>query len=359
MNKLTYFLIALLLCVVFAGSASAWGSNSEAIIHPSGGLVPGDDVSGRITIKIPQDSKISQISVSTDLTSAAWTCNITGANGHPVTQFEIHNSINGGELSGIPEELILTINLDGEVPNSKAGQDIIVMTIEESASSGNIVSKYTSPKQPVYDPAALPDQITCITESISQLNNEITECSKQGVNVSAAILKLETARSHVGAAENNRHDVAVAYKELASTNTAIGDTKKELVNTVLAKANSNLAETKQIIENLKQKGWTSDNRVTLLSALTQTAESQYTVAHSAYGASKDSVSDSAKSLSIGALNSSVDALNEANALWEEAQKSLLDAIGSSAVYIVLIVVAIIVVIGAIIVIRRRTDNRWD
>ncbi|HJK77432.1 hypothetical protein [Methanocorpusculum vombati] len=359
MKKITYFLIALLLCAAFVGTASAWNSNSEANINPSGNLMPGDTVSATMTIKILQDSTVYRINMYTDLTSAVWTGSLATTDGTPITEFPAGKRyIDGYPLTKLPQDTVLTIYLDGKVPDAKAGSEITVITVEEVSSSESVISTYSSKKQMVYNPDDVPKQIEEVGKAINELDAQITELSKQGADVSAAISKLEVARNDLNAADNHKTDIATASKEIISASAALVEAEKEMVNAALVKTKSNLDAIEQNIANLNAKGW-NDNRVILLSNSKQTSQNLYNTAKAAYDASTSSVSATTRSQSLEALNGSVSTLETSNALWEEAQKSPLDAVGPYAMYIVIGVVAVIVIVGAIVVIRRRNENDWD
>ena len=351
MKKITYFLIALLLCAAFVGTASAWNSNTEANINPSGNLMPGDSVSATMTITFAANSDVDRIDLTTDLTSAVWTGSLTSLDGTPITEFPAGKRyFDGYSLSNLPQDVKLTVYLDGKVPDNKAGMEITVIKVEQITDSNTVISSYQSEKQMVYNPDDIPDQIEDVKNAINDLDSQITELSKQGADVSTAISKLETARNYLNAADSHKSDIATASGELVSASAALVEAEKEMVNAALIKTKSNLDTIDQNIANLNAKGW-NDNRVILLSTSKETAQNLYNTAKSAYDASTSSVSSSLKSQSLE--------LETSNALWEEAQKSPLDAVGPYAMYIVIGVVAILVIVGAIIVIRRRNENDWD
>ncbi|MDE2444001.1 MAG: hypothetical protein O0X49_06410, partial [Methanocorpusculum sp.] len=230
MKKITYFLIALLLCAAFIGTASAWNFASDANINPSGNLMPGDSVSATMTIKFLENSNIYRIQLNSDLTSRVWTGTLTYADGTPITEFPAgKNFIDGYPLSGIKGDTILTIYLDGKVPESAAGKEITVIKVEETTSSNTVAYEKSSEKQMVYNPDDVPKQIEEIEKAIDDLDAQITELSKQGADVSAAISKLETARNDLSAADSHKSDVATATKELVSASAALVEAEKEMV----------------------------------------------------------------------------------------------------------------------------------
>jgi hypothetical protein len=360
MKKIAYFLIIFLLCAAFSGTASAWNNNSEANIDPSGCLMSGDSISATMTIKILRDTSVYRINMYSDLNSAIWTGTLASAtDSTPITEFPAGKRyIDGYSLSNLPQDTVLTIHLDGKVPDNKAGSEITVITVEEVSSSESVISTYSSKKQMVYNPDSIPTQIEEVEKAINELNAQIIEISKLGVDVPAAILKLETARNDLNVANSHRNDVATVTDELVLAGTALMEAEKEIVTVVLIKTKSNLDTIEQNVANLNAKGW-NDNRVMFLSTSRQTTQSLYNTAKAAYDTSVNFVSAETRIQAVAALNSSFITLEMSNSLWADAQKSLLDVVGPYAMYTVIGVIVVIVIIGVIVVIRRRNENDWD
>ncbi|HJK51823.1 MAG TPA: hypothetical protein O0X60_01740 [Methanocorpusculum sp.] len=367
MKKITYFLIALLLCAAFVGTASAWQSNTEAVITPSGNLVAGESVIATMNVVLGKGEldTTDYLQFTSPLKSAAWTVDVYRGGKKSTDETTkttslkysgMYCTLDGFTLS-YDEVIEIVVTVQGVVSDDFKGKEIHVISVQQIP-AGGAVSTYESPAQLVYNPDNLPEQIEQISTSINDLDTQITEISKLGVDVSNIISKLEIARDDLNSAENHMSDVATATKELASASAALVNAEKEMVNAALIKTKSNLDTIDQNLANLNAKGW-NDNRVILLSTSKETAQNLYNTAKSAYDASTSSVSSSLKSQSLEALNKSTSTLETSNALWEEAQKSPLDAVGPYAMYIVIGVVAILVIVGAIIVIRRRNENDWD
>lgn len=361
MKKITYFLIALLLCAAFVGTASAWNSNTNANINPSGSLMPGDSVSGTMTVKILANTTVHRINMYTDLTSAVWTGTLTSADGTPITEFPAgRRFIDGYTLSDLRQDVTLTIYLDGKVPDNKAGTEITVMKVEEVSKSETVIFSYSSPKQTVYNPADIPKQITQIKTGIEALNAEVTEIAKQGVDVSAAITKRDAAEEDLKSARNaGTNDVETATKELLSASSALVDAEKATVNAILVKTKSNLDQIEQNIANLNAKGWTTDGRVILLSTDKQTVQNLYNTVKTAYNTSASAVSAATKTQATDALKGSSTTLASSTTLWEDAQKGPIGNIGPYQMYIIIGVVAVIVIVGAVLFIRSRNGDDWD
>ena len=367
MKKLTYFLLALLLCAAFVGTASAWQSNTEAVITPSGNLVAGESVIATMNVVLGKGEldTTDSLQFTSPLKSAAWTVDVYRGGKKSTDETTkttslkysgMYCTLDGFTLS-YDEVIEIVVTVQGVVSDDSKGKEIHVISVQQIP-AGGAVSTYESPAQLVYNPDNLPEQIEQISTSINDLDTQITEISKLGVDVSNIISKLEIARDDLNSAEKHMSDVATATKELASASAALVNAEKEMVNAALIKTKSNLDTIDQNLANLNAKGW-NDNRVILLSTSKETAQNLYNTAKSAYDASTSSVSSSLKSQSLEALNKSTSTLETSNALWEEAQKSPLDAVGPYAMYIVIGVVAILVIVGAIIVIRRRNENDWD
>lgn len=368
MKKITYFLIALLLCAAFVGTASAWQSNTDAVINPSGNLIPGESVIATMNVVLGKGEMdtTDSIQFTTPLKSASWTVDIYRG-GEKITDDTtkttsmtysgMYCTLDGFTLS-YNEVITIGVTVQGVVSDLSKGKEIHVISVQQIPASGS-KSRYESPTQVVYDPDNIPKQIEQINNAIKNLDTQITDISKQGVDVSAALSKLEVARTDLSAAENHKNDVATASKEIISASASLVEAEKEMVNAVLTKTKSNLDIVDQNIANLNAKGWNKDSRVILLSTSKSGAQAQYNTAKNAYDASTSSVSDSLKTQSIEALNSSVSTLETSNTLWEEAQKSPLDNIGPYMMYIVIGVVAIIVIVGVVLVIRRRNEGDWD
>ncbi|HJK10780.1 MAG TPA: hypothetical protein O0X33_01695 [Methanocorpusculum sp.] len=367
MKKITYFLIALLLCAAFVGTVSAWQSNTEAVITPSGNLVPGESVIATMNVVLGRGELdiTDSLQFTTPLESATWTVDVYRggkSSDDDTTKTTVltysgkYCNLDGFTLS-YNEVIEIVVTLQGVVSDDSKGKEIHIISAQQIPAGGT-KSTYESPAQTVYDPDNIPVQIEQMNTAINTLDSQITELSKLGADVSAAISKLEIARNDLNSAESHKSDVSTASRELASASAALVNAEKDLVNAALTKTKSNLDAIDQNIANLNAKGW-NDNRVILLSTSKETAQNLYNTAKSMYDSSTSSVPSSLKSQALEVLNKSTSTLETSNALWEEAQKSPLDMVGPYAMYIVIGVVAVLVIVGAIIVIRRRNENDWD
>ena len=140
-------LAAVIIMVLTAVPAAAWAGTSSERIYPEGDLMPGESVSGMVSIHFLPNSDVDRIDLYTDLASAVWTGSLRASDGSPITDFTVgKNYIDGYSLSDLPQAVVLTIYLDGVVPENKAGSRISIMTIEQVSNSGEVISSYYSPR---------------------------------------------------------------------------------------------------------------------------------------------------------------------------------------------------------------------
>lgn len=140
-------LAAVIIMVLMAVPAAAWAGTSSERIYPEGDLMPGESVSGMVSIHFLPNSDVDRINLYTDLASAVWTGSLRASDGSPITDFTAgKNYIGGYSLSDLPQAVVLTIYLDGVVPENKAGSRISIMTIEQVSNSGEVISSYYSPR---------------------------------------------------------------------------------------------------------------------------------------------------------------------------------------------------------------------
>lgn len=149
------------------------------ILPSEGDLYVGEVVSATVRIFIPANSDISRIDLHSDLTGAAYTGKLTDRSGIPITEFPVGRPyIDGYALSGFPRDTILTISMNGYVPQNRAGSEISVFgfDIQKWADPTYILLlHYASPLQQVLD-----DGTRNITVTVSPsllLSNDMTTIS--------------------------------------------------------------------------------------------------------------------------------------------------------------------------------------
>lgn len=109
--------------------------------------MPGDAVSANITITYLRDTPVYRLPLSTDLAGQVWTGKLTRDDGTPITEFPPGKRfIDGYALKKLPYEVILTIHLEGTVPENSVGNEIMILKVEEVTRGSIVVSSYETPK---------------------------------------------------------------------------------------------------------------------------------------------------------------------------------------------------------------------
>jgi hypothetical protein len=154
----------LLFSVAGIGTVSAWASNTEAQLTPSGSLVPGDSVVATMRLVLEPGGIASSgiLTLSTPLSSPHWTVDILygdlGSGGMVdsgllLTSRESSRAtftISGFDL-GYDQNILVVITVTGIAPENRAGQDISVLSVTQTPSRGT--ASYSSPVQGVLSPS--------------------------------------------------------------------------------------------------------------------------------------------------------------------------------------------------------------
>ncbi len=147
-------------CAVAAITLNEPGSEEEtdityepAFILPSAGdLYVGERVSATFKIFIPKNSEINRIDLYSNLIGTAYTGILTQSDGQPITEFPAgRNYLDGYALSGLPWDTILTITMDGYVPESSAGSEISVIEFAVISRTEATLLAYASEPQNVLE----------------------------------------------------------------------------------------------------------------------------------------------------------------------------------------------------------------
>ncbi len=365
MKKITYVLLALLVCATLIGTASAFTYTNGAVVDPSGSLSPGEAVTASMTLVIPTDS--ISTSGSLKLTTALrdstfWTVYVykgTVVNNQTsgdslITTFSStsFSYTMSGFVLDYDQPVTLYIALSGIIPDSLAGQSVTILKIDENsgtaAASG--YSTYSSPSQTVYNPDDFSGMVTAAEAQITSLESRITTYTTYGIDVSSVITNLQSAKTSLASAKSaGTANIAVANQELESATTSLSAAEKALSLAGLTAIKANTDAVDLIVTELYGKGW--DTEAKLLATTNQGIKNTYDVAALSYNAGGSPNVDEN-------LKASEQAVADGNAYLEKASTSPLAAVGSVLPIIIVIVVAVVVVFGAIIFIRRRRGG-WD
>ncbi|RBQ25374.1 MAG: hypothetical protein ALMCE001_03810 [Methanocorpusculum sp. MCE] len=363
MKKITYILLALLVCATFIGSASAFTYTSGAVVDPSGSLSPGEAVTASMTIALPKDSisTSGSLKLTTALRdSTLWTVYVykgTVVNNQTSSDSLITTlsstsfayTISGFVLD-YDQPVTLYIALSGLVPDSLKGQSVTVLKIDQDSGSATAsgYSTYSSPTQKVYNPDDFSGMVTYTETDIASLDSRITTYTTYGIDVSSVVTNLESAKTSLAAAKAaGTADISVANKKLEAATTSLAAAEKALSLAGLNAIKANTDAVDLIVTELYGKGW--DTEAKLLATTNQGIKNTYDVAAISYNAGGTPDVDEN-------LKASEQAVADGNAYLASA--SPFAAIGNVLPIIIVIVVAVVVVFGAIIFIRRRRGG-WD
>ncbi|MDE2521558.1 MAG: PEGA domain-containing protein [Methanocorpusculum sp.] len=171
-QKLILCILAVLLLAGFCCMpAAAWHSNTDIKVSPSGVLMPGDTVTAELEITILREFPTDhQLYLTTDLSDAKWTCEITHVEGTPLTTLQRtgkYYSINGFILS-YSHEIIATITLTGTVPPNTVGDELSLLSAEEN--TGKVVISTAEKKVVIGSSAATatPTRTPTQTRTVTQ-----------------------------------------------------------------------------------------------------------------------------------------------------------------------------------------------
>jgi len=363
MKKITYVLLALLVCATLIGTASAFTYTNGAAVDPSGSLSPGEAVTASMTIVLPKDSISTSGSLKLTTTlrdSTLWTVYVYKGTvlNNQTSEDSLITTLSSSSfaytISGFVLDydtpVTLYIALSGLVPDSLKGQSITVLKIEQIDSVGLVDSSYASPAQTVYNPEDFSGMVTAAEAQITALESRITTYTTYGIDVSSVVTNLESAKTSLAAAKSaGTANIAVANQKLEAAITSLTAAEKALSLTGLTAIKANTDAVDLIITELYGKGW--DTEAKLLATTNQGIKNTYDVAALSYNAGGSPDVDET-------LQASEAAVADGNAYLEKASASPLAAVGNVLPIIIVIVVAVVVVFGAIVFIRRRRGG-WD
>ena len=365
MKKITYVLLALLVCATLIGTASAFTYTDGAVVDPSGSLSPGEAVTASMTIVLPTDSisASGSLKLTTALRdSTLWTVYVYKGTvlNNQTSEDSLITTLSSSSfaytISGFvldyDQQVTLYIALSGLVPDSLKGQSITVLKIDEDSGSAAAsgYSTYSSPSQDVYNPEDFSGMVTVVEEQIASLESRLTIYTTYGIDVSSVITDLESAKVALAAAESaGTANIAIANQKLEVATTALTTAEKALSLAGLTTIKANIDAVDLIVTELYGKGW--DTEAKLLATTNQGIKNTYDVALISYNAGGSPDVDET-------LQASEAAVAEGNAYLENASASPLAAVGNVLPIIIVIVVVVVAVFGAIIFIRRRRGG-WD
>lgn len=350
---------ALIVCLAFVGSASAFTVTQEAKSTPTTlATVPGENIVTTFQIKLVSDEmKLeSYLDFGSDLESSSIYADLYRSDGSSyitsMTPSATNYQISGYDLSGYGSDLVLSVKCSGYVSSASAGKSICpvsVSVVNPKVVSG--VNSYSAPSKMVYDVNTLASSLQTLNNGITSLDALIAECVAAGYDCTEAKNHLETARSKYKAAvAAGTADGVTAFSNYEDGLAALEKAKKSLAYVSLSLIKTKIAEIDGMVAQLYSKGWNSEAKT--VDVKNRELTSTYETCEKAYLAGNPDM--------VAIANLRVDTVNlynEASTYLEESQ-NVLGGIMDILPFILIGVGVIVVGVIVFFVIRRRKPS-WD
>ncbi|KUK63160.1 MAG: hypothetical protein XD82_0492 [Methanoculleus marisnigri] len=355
--SISRWIILLLALVCVVQVASAFDIKTETVNPASGALEPGQQVTARYVLTydmITNGGNDETFELSTGLQNPSWefivyrdgvaiyTTKKTGF--YPIlTEFEIDYG---------DEDIELDVQLRGIVPSSASGK-ILVTKIEHLR--GDDVKDTHSVSRDVVSSDQVEGSLSAQQQRLKDLKADMDEKTRQGVDVSAAQAKYNTASQALTSAASAGPSQATSY---------ITTAKKDIdeANALLDKAwaEKAVADTGATIESLdgmityfvENRSMSSDPQVVAIMTKRESAVQFYSQAQDNLNAKNYPL---ARSKAADGLSKANEALTDANALKEKIGEGF-NFGGNLLLYIGVGVILVLVVVG---VVFYRKKSGWD
>ncbi|RXE55880.1 hypothetical protein ABH15_06590 [Methanoculleus taiwanensis] len=352
-------IILLLALVCAVQAASAFTITTETINPASGALEPGQQVTAHYKIAYSMttaDGSDESFDFSTGLQNPVWTFTIyrDGVGINTFTRGGFYPTITEFELSYGSGNIELDAQLRGSAPSSSTGT-VEVVKIEHVA-NGRVVDDHVVTRE-VLNPAEVASQLAAREKQLSDLKVNIDQKAAEGVDVTAATAKYNTAADAIERAKTASATQAATLLATAKTNmdSAANLLEKAWAEKDVGDAAATIQQVDDLITYFKDnRSMGSDARVVAIITKRESAVQYYTTASDEltrgnYAAAKTKAAD--------AETKATEALNDATALRTEIGDGFSFNFGSTLLYIGVGVVLILLVVGAVVVYRRR--GKWD
>jgi hypothetical protein len=355
--SISRWIILLLALVCVVQVASAFDIKTETVNPASGALEPGQQVTARYVLTyemITNGGNDETFELSTGLQNPSWefivyrdgvaiyTTKKTGF--YPIlTEFEIDYG---------DEDIELDVQLRGIVPSSASGK-ILVTKIEHLR--GDDVKDTHSVSRDVVSSDQVAGSLSAQQQRLKDLKADMDEKTTQGVDVSAAQAKYNTASQALTSAASAGPSQATSY---------IATAKKDIDEAIAlldkAWAEKAVADTGATIESLdgmityfvENRSMNSDPQVVAIMTKRESAVQFYSQAQDNLNAKNYPL---ARSKAADGLSKANEALTDANALKEKIGEGF-NFGGNLLLYIGVGVILVLVVVG---VVFYRKKSGWD
>lgn len=215
-----------------SNSAKAFQITKEAVISPTGSLVPGERVTATVEIMLPQGTVTdsSKVSFDSPLTGDTWVVDIIKAGTivntkHPASPYLY---ISGFDLN-YEDNITVRIAVTGTVSSSSSNQEIAVLQVTATGLKNADTQSYSSPKQYVHNTGNLNGELASLDKAITTLETKIASSLAEGYNVEMVKSYVEQAGSKYTAAQNaGTADAVTAFGNIEAGNELIKMAELEL-----------------------------------------------------------------------------------------------------------------------------------
>ena len=352
---LTILFAVFLLTAVCCGAVSAFTVSKQAVINPSGSLVPGEKVTATVEIKLPQGTvdTASKVSFNSPLAGDTWVVDIIKAGTivntkHPAPPYLY---ISGFDLD-YDTDIILRISVTGTVSSESSNKDISVLEVTASGMHDAGVQSYSSPKQFVYNTGNLNGELAVLGNAITTIDTRIAAYNALERDTGKAQSYNEQARSKYTAAQNaGTANAVTAFKNIESGNDLVKQAEMELALCALSMSLSYTSAVDDTVTTLYSKGWNTEAK--LLDTKNVGLKNTYSQLLGTYNAGNVPNAAALDQLAADSL-----------AVWEEGNGYLESAnnpLGGILKILPFILIGVgVVVVGVVVfLLVRRRKNSWD
>ena len=349
-------LLLALVCVVQVASAN-FDVKTETVNPASGALEPGQQVTARYVLTydmLTSDGNDETFEFSTGLQSPSWNFIIyrDGVDIYKTTKTGYYPTLTEFEVAYGKGDMEIDVQLAGKVPTSTSGK-VEVIKIQQLRDK-DVKDTYTLTRD-VVNTAQVESSLSAQQQNLKALKADIDAKASQGVDVSAAQAKYNTASQALTSAASAGPSQAASYITTASK--AIDESKALLDKAWAEKEVSNTAATIESLDGMityfvENRSMGSDPQVVAIMTKRESAVQFYSQAKDALNANNYSL---ARSKATDGLNKANEALTDANKLQEKIGQGF--SLGGDLLLYLGVGIVLVLIVAGVVIYRKKTG--WD
>lgn len=349
-------LLLALVCVVQVASAN-FDVKTETVNPASGALEPGQQVTARYVLTydmLTSDGNDETFEFSTGLQSPSWNFIIyrDGVDIYKTTKTGYYPTLTEFEVAYGKGDMEIDVQLAGKVPTSTSGK-VEVIKIQQLRDK-DVKDTYTLTRD-VVNTAQVESSLSAQQQNLKALKADIDAKASQGVDVSAAQAKYNTASQALTSAASAGPSQAASYITTASK--AIDESKALLDKAWAEKEVSNTAATIESLDGMityfvENRSMGSDPQVVAIMTKRESAVQFYSQAKDALNANNYSL---ARSKATDGLNKANEALTDANKLQEKIGQGF--SLGGDLLLYLGVGIVLVLIVAGVVIYRKKAG--WD